>query len=60
MSHALVELEWKALCSRRSGAAVVLVQGSPDGEALFRSVANALGADTGVVASRIHCARFAP
>jgi sugar diacid utilization regulator len=50
LSHALVELEWKALCSRRSGAAVVLVQGSPDGEALFRSVANALGADTGVVA----------
>ncbi|HEX8865211.1 MAG TPA: helix-turn-helix domain-containing protein [Lentzea sp.] len=50
LSRALVELEWKALCSRRSGAVVVLVQGEPDGEALFRSVAGELGADAGVVA----------
>ncbi|WP_285631999.1 helix-turn-helix domain-containing protein [Lentzea sp. NBRC 102530] len=48
--HAMVELEWRALCTRRSGVMVVLVSGHPDGEALFRSVANRLGTDTGVVA----------
>ncbi|MFD9701138.1 PucR family transcriptional regulator [Lentzea sp. NPDC059081] len=50
MSHAVVELGWKALCSRRSGVVVVLVTGRPDGEALFRSVANELGTDAGVIA----------
>lgn len=50
LSHAIVELELKALCSRRSGVVVVLVAGHPDGEALFRHVANELGAETGVIA----------
>ncbi|MFI6095044.1 PucR family transcriptional regulator [Lentzea sp. NPDC051213] len=50
LSRATVELEWKALCSRRSGVVVVLVRGRPDGEALYRSVAHDLGTDTGVVA----------
>lgn len=50
LSRAIAELEWKALCSRRSGVVVMLVHGHPDGEALFRLVAQDLGADTGVVA----------
>lgn len=50
LSHAVTELEWKALCSRRSGVVVMLVRGRPDAEALFQSVAHELGTDTGVVA----------
>jgi sugar diacid utilization regulator len=50
LSHAITTLEWKALCSRRSGVGVVIVRGHPDGEALFRSMAQELGADTGLVA----------
>ncbi|SES44420.1 PucR family transcriptional regulator [Lentzea albida] len=50
VARAVVALGWKALCSRRSGVVVVLVAGDPDCEALFRSVANDLGVETGVVA----------
>ncbi|MFJ8957762.1 PucR family transcriptional regulator [Lentzea sp. NPDC102401] len=50
LSRAIVELEWKALCSRRSGVVVMLVRGRPDGEAFFRTVAHELGTDTGVIA----------
>jgi sugar diacid utilization regulator len=55
LSHAVVELDWKVLCSRRSGIVVMLVHGHPDGEALFRSAAHHLGADTGVVAIGGRC-----
>ncbi|TWP53959.1 transcriptional regulator [Lentzea tibetensis] len=50
LAHAITALGWKAMCSRRSGVGVVIVRGHPDGEALFRSVAQELGTDTGVVA----------
>ena len=50
LSHALTTLEWKALCSRRSGVGVVIVRGQPDGEALYRSMAQELGTDAGLVA----------
>ncbi|MET9630467.1 helix-turn-helix domain-containing protein [Lentzea sp. NPDC006480] len=49
-ARAMAELEWKALCSRRSGVVVMLVQGEPDGAALFDVMARELGADTGVIA----------
>jgi DNA-binding PucR family transcriptional regulator len=49
-TRAMAELEWKALCSRRSGVVVMLVNGSPDGDALFHAMTRELGADTGVIA----------
>jgi len=55
VSHAIVELEWKALCSWSGGVVVMLVRGRPDGEALFRAVVRELGADTGVVAVGGRC-----
>lgn len=55
LSRATVELECKALCSRRSGVMVMLVHGRLDGEALFQSVAHELGTDTGVVAIGGRC-----
>ncbi|RDI31824.1 PucR family transcriptional regulator [Lentzea flaviverrucosa] len=56
LSHAITELGWKALCSRRSGVGVVVVRGRPDGEALFRALAQELGDGTGVVAIGRACA----
>ncbi|MCP2242415.1 PucR family transcriptional regulator [Lentzea aerocolonigenes] len=50
ITRAMAELEWRALCSRRSGVVVMLVHGIPDGEALFRAMTRELGADTGVIA----------
>ncbi|USX53797.1 CdaR family transcriptional regulator [Lentzea sp. HUAS12] len=55
VARAVVALEWKALCSRRSGVVVVLVAGDPDCEALFRFVANDLGVETGIVAVGGRC-----
>ncbi|MEU3648103.1 helix-turn-helix domain-containing protein [Lentzea sp. NPDC034063] len=56
LSRAITTLEWKALCSRRSGVGVVIVRGDPDCEALFRSMGQELGDGTGVVAIGGACA----